>query len=85
MSAFDYDTLKAHIGHKIVCVGYGLPEDPANVAIECEDCNEVLLDYDKPYEECEFANDRTDDCAECVYGDDCHFIDGKCLEREDEE
>ena len=45
MSAFDYSTLLPHVGHNIVCITYG-NED--NVAIECEDCNEVLLDYDKP-------------------------------------
>ncbi len=44
MSAFNYDELKRHVGHKIVCVTYG---EGQNVAIECEDCNEVLLDYDK--------------------------------------
>ena len=46
MSAYDFNELKAHIGHKIVCVSYGDP--PANVAVECEDCNTVLLDYDRP-------------------------------------
>lgn len=44
MSAFNYDELKRHVGHKITCVTYG---ECQNVAIECEDCNEVLLDYDK--------------------------------------
>lgn len=44
MSAFNYDELKRHVGHKITCVTYG---EGQNVAIECEDCNEVLLDYDK--------------------------------------
>ena len=44
MSAFNYDELKRHAGHKITCVTYG---EGQNVAIECEDCNEVLLDYDK--------------------------------------
>lgn len=47
MSAFNYEELKRHVGHKIVCVAYGDPEEPANVAIECEDCGEVLLDYDR--------------------------------------
>lgn len=46
MSAYDFNELKAHIGHRIVCVSYGDP--PANVAVECEDCNEVLMDYDRP-------------------------------------
>lgn len=44
MSAFNYNELKRHVGHDIVCVSYG---DGVNVAVECEDCNEVLLDYDK--------------------------------------
>jgi hypothetical protein len=42
--------LKHHIGHKIVCVAYGAGENeqsPANVAVECETCNEVLMDFDK--------------------------------------
>ena len=48
MSVNNYNELKQHIGHKIVCVCYGKDgEEPQNVAIECEDCNEVLMDYDK--------------------------------------
>lgn len=48
MSAFNYQELARHVGHKIVCVSYG---DGVNVAVECEDCNEVLMDYDKEEEE----------------------------------
>lgn len=47
MSATDYKDLKRHIGHKIVCVGYGEKKNPVNVAVECETCYEVLLDYDR--------------------------------------
>ena len=49
MSARDFDDLKRHIGHKIVCVGYGFKgQKPfVNVAVECKTCNEVLLDFDK--------------------------------------
>jgi hypothetical protein len=47
MSAIDFNDLMRHVGHKIVCVTYGTKKHPVNVAIECEDCNEVLLDYDK--------------------------------------
>ena len=55
MSASNYKELLKHVGHKIVCVKYGNPpwniDDSLpicqNVAIECETCNEVLLDYDK--------------------------------------
>jgi len=45
-----YHDLRKHIGHKVVVVGYGSDgEDPVNVAIECEDCNEVLVDFDACY------------------------------------
>ena len=47
MGASNYKELKEHIGHKIVCVGYGKSQNYNNVAIECETCNCVLLDYDK--------------------------------------
>jgi hypothetical protein len=56
-----YYDLRLHIGHKIVVVGYGRDEDGdfANVAIECETCGEVLVDFDQPY----FEEDGT--CCEC--------------------
>lgn len=43
MSANNYEELMRHAGHKIVCVTY---RQHANVAVECEECNEVLIDYD---------------------------------------
>ena len=43
MSVYDFESLRGHVGHKIACVMYG----EQNVAIECEDCHEVLIDYDK--------------------------------------
>ena len=46
-----YNDLKAHIGHKIKCVCYGKKKDPVNVAIECETCGCVLVDFEKPEEE----------------------------------
>jgi hypothetical protein len=39
-----FDALKLHVGHELECVQYGDP--PANVAIECNTCNEVLLSFD---------------------------------------
>ena len=52
MGVSNFKELVQHYGHKIVCVGYG--KDAVlgryyfqGVAIECETCNEVLLDYDK--------------------------------------
>ena len=41
----NFDDLIRHRGHNIQCVTYGTPE--RNVAVECEDCNEVLLNFDK--------------------------------------
>jgi hypothetical protein len=48
-----YEDLLEHVGHKIVCVTYQHPEDrgimlPDNVAVECETCNKVLIDFDRP-------------------------------------
>jgi len=40
-----YSDLKEHLGHKIVVAEYG---DGDNIAIECEDCGCVLVDFDKP-------------------------------------
>ena len=55
MSVNNFEELKKHIGHKIVCVSYAYQnlnvaeskKKIRNVAIECETCNEVLLDFDK--------------------------------------
>jgi hypothetical protein len=45
MAAHSFEDLIGHIGHNIVCVTYG---DPAvNVALECEGCGMVLLDFDR--------------------------------------
>lgn len=47
MGVHGFKDLRRHIGHKIVCVCYGIIDDiPDNVSIECETCNEVLLDFD---------------------------------------
>ena len=49
MSVFDYEGLRSHIGHKVEVVCYGVDnQDPHNIAIECEDCCVVLLDFDHP-------------------------------------
>jgi len=58
-----YLAVREHFGHDIVVAGYGRAKYPdfrprsvrapkgahwANVAIECETCSEVLLDFDFP-------------------------------------
>jgi hypothetical protein len=51
MSINTFDDLYLHYGHQVVIARYeGLDGDPVGVAVECEDCNEVLFDYDKEKE-----------------------------------
>jgi hypothetical protein len=47
MSASCYEDLREHIGHDIVCIGYGDGHDFPNVSLECETCGCVLLDFDE--------------------------------------
>ena len=46
-----YTKLLKHVGHNIVVAYYGEMPKPENIAIECEDCHEVLIDYDCELEE----------------------------------
>ena len=39
-----WNTLKDHIGHHVEITFYGDPDDPANIALEDMDTNEVILD-----------------------------------------
>jgi len=48
MSVNSFEELEEHVGHHVEVVTYGVD---ANVAIECEDCGEVLLDFDRNYAE----------------------------------
>lgn len=41
------EKLKPHVGHKVRCVGYG-GDEIVNISIECEDCNSVIFDIDRP-------------------------------------
>lgn len=45
----DPDKALPHVGHAIECVTYGKPA--VNVAIECIDCCEVIVDEDLAWEE----------------------------------
>lgn len=54
-----FNKLKEHIGHSIEIVGYSKAKDNShlyptdeetdwlNISVECIDCNEVLIDFDK--------------------------------------
>ena len=46
MSVNTFEALASHIGPRIVCVGYG-GDAPANVAVECEACHVVLIDFER--------------------------------------
>ena len=34
--------------------------------------------------ECPHGGDETDDCADCPYSGDYHFVNGECVRREEE-
>ncbi len=53
MSAYNFETLRVHLGHEIEVALYG----DQNVAIECLTCNEVLIDFEKfEGDEAEYLN-----------------------------
>ena len=33
--------------------------------------------------ECPLGGDETNDCADCIYAGDFHFVKGECVKRED--
>lgn len=43
MAVHSYDDLIAHHGHRLWVTAYG----SVNVAVECEDCYEILIDFDR--------------------------------------
>lgn len=44
MAEYDPEELRSHAGHEVKCIAYGDPDDPSNVAVECTDCEEVILE-----------------------------------------
>lgn len=67
-----YEELKYHIGHRVVVVGYGDENHPVNVAVECETCGQVIIDFDEPdnnpCREC--IEERLHDCDSCSVPDE---------------
>ena len=39
-----WNKLKKHRGHHVSIVSYGGWDDQKNISLECEDCNEIILD-----------------------------------------
>ena len=46
-----FEELLPHVGHELVCVNYGIGYVDHNVAIECNTCGCVLIDFDNPEKE----------------------------------
>ena len=44
------EKLAPHVGHSVVCIGYG-QDEIVSISIECEDCNEVLFEIEAPPED----------------------------------
>ena len=43
-----FDKALLHVGHKVVLATYlDFLDNPQNVSVECEDCNEVIIDFEK--------------------------------------
>ena len=67
MSVQNYADLVAHEGHTLAVYRYYTE----NVAIECADCHEVLLDYDNETGACDKCattydiGSQLDHCTEC--------------------
>ena len=51
MSVYDFEGLLAHVGHEISVHTYEKDGFIYNVTCGCEDCQEVLMNYDNPEDE----------------------------------
>jgi hypothetical protein len=47
MAVQNFYELGKHYAHEVVVARYMYDDIPLNYAIECMDCNEVLLDFDR--------------------------------------
>ena len=74
MSVSNFEELSVHVGHDIHCVHYTNEDGPVNVALECWDCNEVLLDFDK--DESHWGYGDGDDSGEDIVNHPSHYCDG---------
>lgn len=72
MAVFDYQGLLAHVGHSFECVVYG---DKQNVALACNDCHEVIIDFDRP----DFGNaPSVEEIAESLTENEKAILRGSC-------
>lgn len=53
----------------------------------CDDCCSRFVDCDEEFHifselKCPLGGDETNDCEDCCYSDNYHFVDGECVARE---
>jgi len=65
MGLSDFDSMREHIGHDIVCVRYGQGDECVNVSIECETCDCVLIDLNESQKVCIEFNECFAQCGTC--------------------
>jgi len=76
LSVNSFEELMQHKEHKIKIVTYGEP--PKNIAIECLDCNTVLMDFDNTTDELELTDEmlaRNDDIDNAVHKCICTLVE----------
>ena len=71
---------------KIVITGddycwFHIEKDESVVCLDCEDLDEC---YEDTEFQCPLGGDETNDCADCAYSGDYHFVNGECIRREEE-
>lgn len=66
MDNFMFKKLLPHRGHTLECVSYGDWKDPADVCIECTDCNEVLVSAEDFEESGEDRKVKREDVPEFI-------------------
>lgn len=75
MAVFDYHDLLAHVGHSFECVIYG---EKQNVALACNDCHEVIINFDCP----DFDNALSDHLHYLTTNCECEEIAKNLTENE---
>lgn len=52
--------------------------DESIICLDCEDLEECYEDYEC---QCPNGGDESNDCADCPYSCDYHFVNGECVRR----
>lgn len=62
MTVLNFDDLKEHVGHKIVCLRYSEKYVDDEITIECETCHEILYSEFKYCQQCHVKLDTFGRC-----------------------